>query len=88
LVSKPEILLLDEPSWGLAPLLVQELFGVMLELNQKGLALLLVEQNIRYSLELSQRAYVLLHGRIHLSGESGAMMTDSRVRQAYLGSAE
>jgi branched-chain amino acid transport system ATP-binding protein len=88
LVSKPEVLLLDEPSWGLAPLLVRELFGVFTELNQRGLALLLIEQNIRFSLELSQRAYVLLHGRIYLSGESGAMMTDSRVRQAYLGTAE
>jgi len=85
LVSKPEFLLLDEPSWGLAPLLVRELFSVLRKLSQRGLALLLVEQNIRFSLELSQRSYVLLHGRVCLSGESKALVQDKRLHQAYLG---
>jgi branched-chain amino acid transport system ATP-binding protein len=88
LVSKPEFLLLDEPSWGLAPLLVREVFGVLRQLNQRGLALLLVEQNIRFSLELSQRSYVLLHGRVCLSGESKALVNDRRLHQAYLGTGE
>jgi branched-chain amino acid transport system ATP-binding protein len=88
LVSKPRILLLDEPSWGLAPLLIRELFAVLKELNGRGLAILLVEQNIRFSLELSRRSYVLLHGRVHLSGDSKALIGDERVRKAYLGIAE
>ncbi len=88
LVSKPEILLLDEPSWGLAPLLVRELFSVLRALNERGLAILLVEQNIRFSLELSRRSYVLLHGRVHLSGDSKDLIRDERVRKAYLGVAE
>jgi branched-chain amino acid transport system ATP-binding protein len=88
LVSKPEILLLDEPSWGLAPVLVRELFTVLQELNRRGLAILLVEQNIRFSLELTRRSYVLLHGRVHLSGESRTLIGDERVHKAYLGIAE
>jgi branched-chain amino acid transport system ATP-binding protein len=88
LVSKPQILLLDEPSWGLAPLLIRELFTVLRELNGRGLAILLVEQNIRFSLEVSRRSYVLLHGRVHLSGDSKALIGDERVRKAYLGIAE
>ena len=85
LVSQPRILLLDEPSWGLAPVLVRELFTVLRDLNGRGLAILLVEQNIRFSLELSRRSYVLLHGRVFLSGDSKALMKDERVRKAYLG---
>jgi branched-chain amino acid transport system ATP-binding protein len=81
-------LLLDEPSWGLAPVLVRELFAVLRELNKNGLTLLLVEQNIKFSLELSQRSYVLLHGRVFLSGESKALMNDERVHKAYLGVGE
>jgi branched-chain amino acid transport system ATP-binding protein len=88
LVSRPEILLLDEPSWGLAPLLIRELFSVLKELNRRGLAILIVEQNIRFSLELSRRSYVLLHGRVHLSGDSKDLIGDERVRKAYLGIAE
>ena len=88
LVSKPRILLLDEPSWGLAPLLLRELFTALKELNGRGLAILLVEQNIRFSLELSRRSYVLLHGRVYLSGDSKALIGDERVRKAYLGIGE
>jgi branched-chain amino acid transport system ATP-binding protein len=88
LVSKPQILLLDEPSWGLAPRLIWELFTVLKELNGRGLAILLVEQNIRFSLDLSRRSYVLLHGCVHLSGDSKALIGDERVRKAYLGIAE
>jgi branched-chain amino acid transport system ATP-binding protein len=88
LASKPRILLLDEPSWGLAPLLIRELFTVLKELNGRGLAILLVEQNMRFSLELSRRSYVFLHGRVYLSGDSKTLIGDERVRKAYLGIGE
>ncbi len=85
LLARPEILILDEPSLGLSPVLVRELFQVLRNLNREGLTLLLVEQNLKFSFELSQRSYVLLHGRVHLSGESRVLATDERVRRAYLG---
>jgi branched-chain amino acid transport system ATP-binding protein len=85
LLARPEILILDEPSLGLSPVLVRELFRVLRDLNRDGLTLLLVEQNLKFSLELSQRSYVLLHGRVCLSGESRALAGDERVRRAYLG---
>jgi branched-chain amino acid transport system ATP-binding protein len=88
LMSRPEVLLLDEPSWGLAPLLIREIFTVLRELNRRGLAILIVEQNIRFSLGLSRRSYVLLHGRVHLSGDSKDLIGDERVRRAYLGIAD
>jgi branched-chain amino acid transport system ATP-binding protein len=75
----------DEPSLGLAPTLVQELFRTIRALNQRGITVLLVEQNVVASLKLATRAYVLENGRIVMSGTGPALLEDDRVRQAYLG---
>ena len=75
----------DEPSLGLAPALVQELFRTIRALNERGLTVLLVEQNVAASLKLANRAYVLENGRIVMSGTGAELLEDDRVRQAYLG---
>jgi branched-chain amino acid transport system ATP-binding protein len=75
----------DEPSLGLAPALVQELFRAIRALNQRGLTVLLVEQNVVASLKLAARAYVLENVRIVMAGTGAALLADDRVRQAYLG---
>ena len=75
----------DEPSLGLAPTLVQELFRTIRALNERGLTMLLVEQNVVASLKLANRAYVLENGRIVMSGTGAELLDDDRVRQAYLG---
>jgi branched-chain amino acid transport system ATP-binding protein len=85
LMGQPELIIFDEPSLGLAPTLVQELFRVIRELNESGLTILLVEQNVVASLKLASRAYVLENGRITLSGTGVELLADDRVRQAYLG---
>ncbi len=85
LMSDPRVLLLDEPSLGLAPKLVQEIFRTIYEINRQGVTILLVEQNARIALRLAERAYVLETGRITLTGESGELTRDPRVQQAYLG---
>jgi branched-chain amino acid transport system ATP-binding protein len=85
LMGQPELIIFDEPSLGLAPTLVQELFRVIRELNESGLTILLVEQNVIASLKLASRAYVLENGRITLSGTGTELLADDRVRQAYLG---
>jgi branched-chain amino acid transport system ATP-binding protein len=85
LMGQPELIIFDEPSLGLAPTLVQELFRVIRELNESGLTILLVEQNVAVSLKLASRAYVLENGRITLSGTGAELLADDRVRQAYLG---
>jgi len=85
LMSRPRILLLDEPSMGLAPLIVEEIFGLLAELNREGLTVLLVEQNAIRALTLSNRAYVMAHGVIVASGQSAALLADKRVLNAYLG---
>ena len=85
LMGKPELIMFDEPSLGLAPALVQELFRTIRALNQRGLTVLLVEQNVVASLKLSSRAYVLENGRIVMSGTGAELLDDDRVRQAYLG---
>jgi branched-chain amino acid transport system ATP-binding protein len=85
LMSQPELIIFDEPSLGLAPTLVQELFRVIRELNDSGLTILLVEQNVVASLKLASRAYVLENGRITLSGTGAELLSDDRVLQAYLG---
>ncbi len=85
LMSRPKLLLLDEPSLGLAPNLVQEIFGILRELRQQGMTLLLVEQNAHLALQLADRAYVLESGNITFSGSSAALLADERVKQAYLG---
>jgi branched-chain amino acid transport system ATP-binding protein len=85
LMGQPELIIFDEPSLGLAPAMVQELFRVIRELNDSGLTVLLVEQNVVASLKLASRAYVLENGRVTLSGTGAALLSDDRVRQAYLG---
>jgi len=85
LMGQPELIMFDEPSLGLAPLLVQEVLNTIRALNRRGLTILLVEQNVAVSLKISQRAYVLENGRVVMSGPGEALLHDDRVRQAYLG---
>ncbi|HWV80634.1 MAG TPA: ABC transporter ATP-binding protein [Hyphomicrobiaceae bacterium] len=85
LMSRPELIMFDEPSLGLAPALVQELFATIRALNARGLTILLVEQNVAHSLRLADRGYVLENGRIVLSGTGEALLNDEGVRHAYLG---
>jgi len=87
LMANPRLLLLDEPSLGLAPLLVREIFRVAGELRDRGTTILLVEQNARAALKLADRGYVLETGRVVVEGTSQAMFDDRRVQQAYLGGA-
>lgn len=87
LMSRPDLLLLDEPSMGLAPLLVKEIFQVIVRINQSGTAILLVEQNASMALAVAQRAYVLETGSIALEGSAAELAKDPRVQAAYLGSA-
>jgi len=85
LMARPELLLFDEPSLGLAPLVVKRVFEVLREIAAMGKTIFLVEQNANHALKLSQRAYVMVNGRIHLSGESAALLDNEDVRKAYLG---
>jgi len=85
LMGAPELIMFDEPSLGLSPLLVREVLHSIRVLNGRGLTVLLVEQNVALSLKLSHRAYVLENGRIVMSGSGEALLHDDRVRQAYLG---
>jgi len=85
LMGRPELIMFDEPSLGLAPALVQDLFKTIRALNARGLTVLLVEQNVVASLKLANRAYVLENGRIVMSGTGAELLADDRVRQAYLG---
>ena len=85
LMSRPKLLLLDEPSLGLAPLVVLEIFGIIRELNAQGVTMLLVEQNARLAMQNSHRTYVMEAGQVTFSGTSEAMVSDERVLHAYLG---
>jgi len=85
LMGRPELIMFDEPSLGLAPTVVQEVLHAIRALNADGLTVLLVEQNVAVSLKISQRAYVLENGRVAMSGSGEALLHDDRVRQAYLG---
>ena len=85
LMGQPELIMFDEPSLGLAPLVVQEVLHTIRTLNGQGLTILLVEQNVAVSLKLSNRAYVLENGRIVMSGTGEELLHNDRVRQAYLG---
>ena len=85
LMGRPELIMFDEPSLGLAPNVVQQLLQTIHRLNQKGLTVLLVEQNVAVSLKLSQHAYVLENGRIVVAGSGHELLNDQRVRRAYLG---
>jgi len=86
LMSQPKLLMLDEPSLGLAPLIVKEIFRIVEELNVSGVTVLLVEQNIRLSLTVSNRGYVLVNGRVVLEGDSKILLNDEKViKKAYMG---
>lgn len=85
LMGKPELVMFDEPSLGLAPAVVQSVLQTVRDLNREGLTCVLVEQNVAVSLKLASRAYVLENGRITLSGSGAELLADDRVRQAYLG---
>jgi branched-chain amino acid transport system ATP-binding protein len=85
LMSDPKLLLMDEPSNGLSPILVQEVGNIIRDINQRGISILLVEQNCRLALKLSTRAYVLELGRIVLSGDSKDLVNDDRIKKSYLG---
>jgi len=85
LMAKPDLLILDEPSLGLSPLLVQELFRVLKTLNEEGLSILLVEQNVVQALKISDRAYVLESGKIVMQGTSAELGSSESIRKSYLG---
>ncbi len=85
LMSRPKMLLLDEPSMGLAPIMVQKIFEVVRAVAADGMTTLLIEQNARLALQSSQRAYVMESGEITLNGDSAQLLTDPKVRAAYLG---
>ena len=85
LMSKPQLLLLDEPSMGLAPILVKQIFSIIKEINASGTTILLVEQNAHMALSIANRAYVLETGKIVLSGDSKTLAASEEVRKAYLG---
>ncbi len=85
LMSKPKLLMLDEPSMGLAPILVEQIFDIIKELHAAGTTILLVEQNAQMALSIADRAYVLGTGKITISGSAKDVLADDRVREAYLG---
>lgn len=85
LMGRPKLLMLDEPSLGLAPMLVLEVFRVIQEINQQGVDILLVEQNAHQSLKISQRAYLLENGTIAMEGEASQLLETDYVRESYLG---
>jgi len=85
LMARPRLLMLDEPSLGLAPLLVKAIFDTVREINARGVTVLLVEQNARAALKIAHRGYVLETGKVVLSGPAGELLRDERVRKAYLG---
>ena len=86
LMARPRLLILDEPSLGLSPLLVQELFRILKKLNEQGVSILLVEQNVVQALRISQRAYILESGKIVMRGSSAELRSSDTVRKSYLGS--
>ena len=85
LVSRPNLLLLDEPSMGLAPQMVELVFDLIREINRSGVGILLVEQNAEMALMAADRAYVLESGRVRLAGEASALLADENIQAAYLG---
>ena len=85
LMSRPKLLLLDEPSMGLAPLLIREIFNIIVDINKTGTTILLVEQNANMALSIANRAYVLETGRITLSGDAKELAASEEIRKAYLG---
>jgi branched-chain amino acid transport system ATP-binding protein len=85
LMSKPSIILMDEPSMGLSPIFVEEIFNIIREISSEGTTVLLVEQNAKKALEIANRAYVLETGKIVLSGDAHELMNDDSIKKAYLG---
>jgi branched-chain amino acid transport system ATP-binding protein len=85
LMANPKLLLLDEPSLGLAPVIVDKIYEIVREINQRGVTILLVEQNANYALDVSKRGYVLETGRVVLSNDSESLRNDPEVMKAYLG---
>ncbi|OQS23783.1 ABC transporter ATP-binding protein [Chromobacterium violaceum] len=85
MLSKPKLLLLDEPSMGLAPIIVEKIFEIIQMVSKQGVTMLLVEQNAKLALEVSQRGYVMESGRITMRGDAKELLNDERVRNAYLG---
>jgi branched-chain amino acid transport system ATP-binding protein len=85
LMAHPKLLLLDEPSLGLAPVIVDKIYEIIREINEQGTTILLVEQNANYALDVSARGYVLETGTVALSDKSDALRNDERVQAAYLG---
>lgn len=85
LMTNPKNLLMDEPSMGLSPLLVSEIFSIIQEPHRDGITILLVEQNAKMALSVANRAYVLENGKISMSGDAKTLLSDSRVKKAYLG---
>ena len=85
LMSKPSLMMLDEPSMGLAPILVEQVFDIIRELHETGTTILLVEQNARKALQIADRAYVLETGKITLSGTGAELAASDEVKKAYLG---
>lgn len=85
LMVKPQLLLMDEPSMGLAPIIVQQIFNIIKEINEKGTTILLVEQNANMALSIASKAYVLETGRIVLKGSAGELLVNESVKSAYLG---
>jgi len=87
MMSRPKLLLLDEPSMGLAPLMVQKVFETILTISGEGVTILLIEQNAKLALEVSKRGYVMESGEVTLSGDASSLLHDPKVRAAYLGEA-
>jgi len=85
LMSKPKLCIFDEPSYGLAPLLVKEMFETIQNLRKQGITIFLIEQNVRHSLEIADRAYVLENGRLCLEGDCAELLQSDHVRKAYMG---
>ena len=84
LMSRPKLLLLDEPSMGLAPIIVKEIFSIIEDINKDGISILLVEQNANMALRVSDRAYIIKNGEIEIEGNSKELLEDERVKKAYL----
>ncbi len=85
LMSKPKLLLLDEPSLGLAPIIIQQIFDIIEQLRNEGVTVFLVEQNANQALKIADRAYVLENGRVVMQGTGEQLLNDPKVRDAYLG---
>jgi branched-chain amino acid transport system ATP-binding protein len=85
LMSKPKLCMFDEPFYGLAPVVVKELFTFIQALRDQGITILLIEQNVKHALEIADRAYVLENGRIALEGQSVELLENDHVKKAYLG---